>query len=610
MVRRIACCIFLAVLGNVSLAFAWDQSAQRLEAEGLVEEALHREIYGQDEKRDELLAKAAQTSPDYSPAHWHRGEVRLDGEWVDSKTAPGLLESDRRLEQYRYFRSQQPDTVAGHLAIAQWCAKRGLEEQEQAHLTRVLLLDTEHAEARRALGFVRLGGEWVLESDLAVLAEKSEAEQAALNKWRPVALEIRDGLRNRSQARREAAREKALAIDDPLAIGAFEQVLSTEQESEAALVVEVFTGMPQTEATMAIARQAVFSPFEEVRQTASRKLSTRREHDYIPALVSSMFAPIASRAELLRAPGGRLLYRHVFAREGADARDLLVLDTSYVRDPEPGGSRRLSLFRAASDAWMTGRMRAWQVAQANELTGRLNERIALALNSATNQSLPAEPEAWWSWWNQHNDVFVQGGKQVRAQQLTQEIVIEDWVPEQDDDDDGGVQGGSPSNGGGGGGGQGEFFGRGLDCVARGTPVWTSAGPVAIETIQIGDLVLAQHPDSGELAYKPVVTTTVRPAGDLVRLHVYGETIDASGGHPFWVSGDGWVKARDLRSGMVLHTASGSATLCLVEPGPFVETYNLIVADFNSYFAGKSRVLSHDNTVRRATSAMVPGLLEE
>lgn len=582
----------LVCLAGWTGAAAEEQSAERRQAATLVEEALHREIYGQSEERDALLAKAVEASPDYAPARWHRGEVQIDGKWVASAEAPAALESDRRLENYRFFRSQQPDTVAGHLAIADWCAKRGLAEQERAHLTRVLTFEPEHAAARQRLGFRRVAGEWLLESDIKSQIARSRAAEAAVARWRPQVEEIRDGLRRRGLAQQKAAHERALAITDPAAIGALEQVLSVEQEGEALLLLDVLAGMPQAEATMALARQAVFSPFPAVRQMAAEKLADRREDDYIPALLASMYTPITTQAEVLRAPGGRLLYRHAFAREGADAKELLVLDTSYVRDSEPGGDRRESLARALSDAWMTGRMREWGIAQANAATNMLNERIALALNASTNQSLPAQPETWWTWWNQHNDVFVQGDKQVRAGQFSQQIVIEDQV----------VTGGGGQAGG-------QAGGQTMDCLAPGTVVYTSAGPVAIEKIQVGDLVLSQHPETGELAFKPVLATTVRPAGELIRVHIGGESISTSGGHPFWVSGEGWVKARDLRSGMELHTASGSVTVSTIDAGPVSETHNLIVADFNNYFAGENRVLSHDNTVRKATSAVIPGLVE-
>ncbi len=37
-------------------------------------------------------------------------------------------------------------------------------------------------------------------------------------------------------------------------------------------------------------------------------------------------------------------------------------------------------------------------------------------------------------------------------------------------------------------------------------------------------------------------------------------------------------------------------------------YNLIVADFDSYFVGVAGILVHDNTPRRPTAALVPGLI--
>ena len=132
----------------------------------------------------------------------------------------------------------------------------------------------------------------------------------------------------------------------------------------------------------------------------------------------------------------------------------------------------------------------------------------------------------------------------------------------------------------------------------------------IETIRVGDVVLSQDIESGELAYKPVLRTTIRPMERLVKIRVGNESFETSGGHLFWVSGEGWVKSRKLESGMVLHTAGGPSRVSQVEEGPTAVTYNLVVADFNTYFVGEQKLLSHDNTVRRATSAVVPGLMPE
>ena len=47
----------------------------------------------------------------------------------------------------------------------------------------------------------------------------------------------------------------------------------------------------------------------------------------------------------------------------------------------------------------------------------------------------------------------------------------------------------------------------------------------------------------------------------------------------------------------------------IQPGENKETYNLIVADFHTYFVGEAKILNHDNTDRAPTNSVVPGLAE-
>jgi len=154
-------------------------------------------------------------------------------------------------------------------------------------------------------------------------------------------------------------------------------------------------------------------------------------------------------------------------------------------------------------------------------------------------------------------------------------------------------------------------GRGLayECLVAGTPVWTEAGAVSVEQIEIGDRVLSQHPETGELTYKSVLRTTECPPEHLVKLQVNGESIQCSGGHPFWVSGNGWVKARHLQPDALLHTVIGVHRVESVEHTGFEATYNLMVADFHTYFVGARKILTHENTIRVPTDAVVPGLIE-
>jgi hypothetical protein len=238
--------------------------------------------------------------------------------------------------------------------------------------------------------------------------------------------------------------------------------------------------------------------------------------------------------------------------------------------------------RAATRETALARQNAW--------TEQLNQRIALVLSSTTGQQLPASPELWWQWWDQHNDVQQQGEKQVRLLQQGTQLALADRV----------ALGGQ----GGGGGGQ-------VECFAAGTLVWTAFGVARIEAVRVGDLVLAQDVQSGELAYKPVLRTTVRPAEPLMTVQIGEETFRTTAGHLFWVSGEGWVRVRDLESGMQVHGVGGAVPLFEIEDKTAAaETYNLRVADFNTYFVGKQRVLSHDVTDLQPTNVAVPGLPDD
>lgn len=123
-------------------------------------------------------------------------------------------------------------------------------------------------------------------------------------------------------------------------------------------------------------------------------------------------------------------------------------------------------------------------------------------------------------------------------------------------------------------------------------------------------MLAQDPITGELAYRPVVRTTVRDRSALVDVRLPGETIVATGGHPFWVAGKGWLNARRLEPGMLLHGINGPQRIEAVTSQPEGDrpVYNLAVEDFHDYFVGSSRVLLHDITSRQPTRGPLPGLV--
>ena len=97
--------------------------------------------------------------------------------------------------------------------------------------------------------------------------------------------------------------------------------------------------------------------------------------------------------------------------------------------------------------------------------------------------------------------------------------------------------------------------------------------MAIEKLQPGDSVLAQNPETGKLAFKPVWATTVRPTSPLIEIRGPHKTIRATRGHPFWVCGIGWQMAKELKTGQRLHTTAGPVEIQGARQRGEAECYN-------------------------------------
>ena len=135
------------------------------------------------------------------------------------------------------------------------------------------------------------------------------------------------------------------------------------------------------------------------------------------------------------------------------------------------------------------------------------------------------------------------------------------------------------------------------CFVAGTLVETEDGQKPIEEVEVGDKVLSENPETGEIAYKTVEETYINETDELIHVHVNGETISATPNHPFYVDKFGWILAKNLRAGDILVLSNGEFVVVewiqheiLENP---IKVYNFEVQDFHTYFVGESSVLVHN-----------------
>ncbi|MEO4206585.1 polymorphic toxin-type HINT domain-containing protein, partial [Acinetobacter pittii] len=138
------------------------------------------------------------------------------------------------------------------------------------------------------------------------------------------------------------------------------------------------------------------------------------------------------------------------------------------------------------------------------------------------------------------------------------------------------------------------------CFDDDTPVLTKDGYKRIVEIKEGDLVLARHEETGEIAYKPVKQVFVIPNRRIYLLKTINSLgqeniIEVSDDHPFWVVDKKWVDSIDLKEGDQLLDADNQVhkVVSITETDRVETTYNLEVEGYHTYFAGDANIWVHN-----------------
>jgi Pretoxin HINT domain len=601
-------------------ALAHDREISLTTADQLIDEAVRAKSSGQPAVAYALLHQVVRIAPDNSMARWQLGQVKVDHEWLSIEEAERRAEADPRLAKYQEQKEALGESPKGQLALARWCRGNKLEDEAQFHWASVLSADPNNKEALRAARMRWHDGE--LKTAAQIREEKKESGETkqAARQWASLIADWMRALADKNDRAHVEVIAEIRAVNDLTAIPAFEDVTlkgpqaanekNTTVRKLSLAFVSALDKLHDEAATKSLLRHAVMSSFVDVRAEAIGELRYRPLEDYVPTLLDNFDAPMQSAYRVLNDPDGSVHYLHSIYREGPFQDWSYRSERSIYRPGSPVGlaaglmanvepaesalpglggvanspARAVSRAGAARDAKnyekeIEGRER--QVAEANEKTKALNDRIVSVLTGTTEKSLGSEPRPWWDWWSDYTDYYHGGSRPVNSTVDSSNDYIVPPVQSQS-----------------------------VECFARGTPVWTKTGQQPIEKLRIGDFVLAQNISTGEIRYKPVLARTLRPAGPIVQVATDDEKFVATRGHPLWVAGVGWRMTKELGDGAVLQSLAGTGRVKGVQSAPEAETYNLVVADFNTYFIGSSGILAHDNTPHRSTQAVLPGILQK
>ena len=577
-------------------------------ADQMVDAALRSELGGRNAERNALLQQVLEQSPDHPQAHWHVGDIKVDGKWMPyARVVDDVEDRWRKLYLYRKTRSERGDTVDDHFFMADGAHERALWDEERAHLKRIVELDWENQEARLRLGDVHIDGFWVARDDVVELIRGIVRTFQSRAAWDPTVQPIaRRLLRSRQQAR-DMAWEELTAFKDPAALPSVEAALAAGNEQAALWYLDWLDGLDAWEAAVALGRQAMLAPSATVRSMAQQRLKKRRVDDYVFVLLGALKADPEFASRLFITPLGGLMYVEHLRFETQDSvqeRNLAVLYGPENTDYDTLRPLLVSQVPLANQPQMREqvlvhlrqRYQPFTPLAGRNLTSGTevqNDRVTRTLATVLERPGLTTPQQWWDWWNGYQQVYVAGPKpQIRND------YEEFWTVDRRRR----IQRTPAPQ---------VFSVPRASCFAAGTPVVTEYGPKPIDEVQLGDRVLSQDVETGELAFKPVFKTTVRPPVALMKITTDQGDLVCTGGHPFWVNGESWLYARELQPGMRFHSIDGaSEILSVADAGREEQAHNLVVADFHTYFAGEGRILSHDNTPRAPTNALVPGLMPD
>lgn len=589
------------------------QSATTASADQLVADALRAEVDGNLAKRRVLLNMAVDAQPENAAARWQSGQVRVGDQWMRADEAQDVAARDPRRIEYEVLRKNANDSLGDQAQLARWCDAQKLTDEAAFHWSNVLAYQPDNSEALRATDSCWYQGQRMTHAEVQAAKEEARAAKVAAKKYKPLITRWERLLAAGDVRSRDAALKEIRANRELSAIPAFETVtlhakLDNNAEFERAMqmglaFVAALDKHPEQAATDSLLRHAAVAPVESVRQAAAAALKRRSPHGYVPPLLSLLSMPFESSFRMTTDSEGGVHYWHSLYREGRETNLSIESRNSLLQHDfhgstvflNPGGVAGVARESDAAIAMRKGRVakRALanyanlaaateqQVAQVNAQTTALNDNVTSLLQNVTDQDFGDDPKAWWNWWDTYNEYSTDGEHPTEERRYVNNDYEYYRMP-----------GYAPTP---------------HSCFAAGTLVWTRTGLRPIESLEIGDFVLAQDIASGELRYKTVLGRTIRRARPTLFIQCGGEKIQATLGHPMWVAGKGWKMAKELQPGDVLHGVRQPVLVDSSTAAEAIDVFNLVVADDHCYFVGEAGILVHDNSPRGPVATVVPGL---
>ena len=386
------------------------------------------------ELRGQVDRRSGPTSPEVTIESLTGAVIVVEREHVQFVTRRPLI-----VEEYETRARKLAETVDAHWGLAEWCRQNALKSQRDNHLARVVELDPNHEEARKALGHILHDGEWTTRDELMAaqgyvkhkgkyittqeleLIEKSKAELESEREWFTKVRLWFGWINGRNDERREQALAAMSQIDDPNAIPALAKSLRNESNRMLrVMLVEILRKMPGGATVPVLVSQSLADDDVEIRWLC---LNGLRPEDYevarpiyLKELKSKSNVTICRAAQSLERVGDEscvpalvqaLTTLHVYKISVPDNQQSVSFDSSgqfslggvngaMTIPPEIQAGIASGQINPNALTQITGKPQKMKQVLVKQKVD--NKEVLSALQRITGQSFGYDKRSWTLWW--------------------------------------------------------------------------------------------------------------------------------------------------------------------------------------------------------------------
>jgi len=369
---------------------------------------------------------------------------RIEGQWFNReeqplsqyqmRTASGVLitigaaqveRAERRLPAEDEYTRRAPlaaDTPAAQWELAEWCRRNHLIRERKVHLARVVALDPDHAQARQALGFRFLNGQWTTRDDFF----RREGYELFRGKWRtPQEIEILQTQSRLEQAEKEwlvklrrwrsdldsdrakTAQASLMAIQDPVAVRPLADCMARERVRRVKMLyADVLANIQTPEAVGVLVERSLADADEEVFHHCLDRLCQHK-----PPRVGDRYIDALKDASNVRVNRAAVALARLQDQAAVSPLiDALITTHAQVLPGRPGMGPDATTATFSDSGSFSKRGEGPQVL----IVHMQNQHVLDALNKLTGVSFGFDLKAWRYWYAQEQISREAGQARVEA----------------------------------------------------------------------------------------------------------------------------------------------------------------------------------------------------